>query len=166
MASHFSDDDLKKKSDDVIGGAGVGHSREDVSYYTSARRGSSGRGKKVGIVVAIVLAVLLVIGGTCGFLLYRSAMTVKAQAQELMDQADPLKEALKNGDEEALDEAVGTVQERMASINAEVHGPLWTLAPVEPRIRASRGGGGHPERPEARRRRCGPCGRRARAHRR
>lgn len=132
MASHFSDDDLKKKSDDVIGGAGVGHSREDVSYYTSARRGSSGRGKKVGIVVAIVLAVLLVIGGTCGFLLYRSAMTVKAQAQELMDQADPLKEALKNGDEEALDEAVGTVQERMASINAEVHSPLWNLASVLP----------------------------------
>ena len=132
MASHFSDDDLKKKSDDVIGGAGVGHSREDVSYSTSARRGSSGRGKKVGIVVAIVLAVLLVIGGTCGFLLYRSAMTVKAQAQELMDQADPLKEALKNGDEEALDEAVGTVQERMASINAEVHSPLWNLASVLP----------------------------------
>lgn len=132
MASHFSDDDLKKKSDDVIGGAGVGHSREDVSYYTSARRGSSGCGKKVGIVVAIVLAVLLVIGGTCGFLLYRSAMTVKAQAQELMDQADPLKEALKNGDEEALDEAVGTVQERMASINAEVHSPLWNLASVLP----------------------------------
>lgn len=131
MASHFSDDDLKKKSDDGIGG-GVGHSREDVSYYTSARRGGSGRGKKVGIVVAIVLAVLLVIGGTCGILLYRSAMTVKAQAQELMDQADPLKEALKNGDAEALDEAVGTVQERMASINAEVHSPLWNLASVLP----------------------------------
>ena len=132
MASHFSDDDLKKKSDDGIGGPGVGHSREDVSYYTSARRGGSGRGKKVGIVVAIVLAVLLVVGGTCGFLLYRSAMTVKAQAQELMDQADPLKEALKNGDAEALDEAVGTVQERMASINAEVHSPLWNLASVLP----------------------------------
>lgn len=132
MASHFSGDDLKKKSDDGIGGAGVGHSREDVSYYTSARRGGSGRGKKVGIVVAIVLAVLLVMGGTCGFLLYRSAMTVKAQAQELMDQADPLKEALKNGDAEALDEAVGTVQERMASINAEVHSPLWNLASVLP----------------------------------
>lgn len=132
MASHFSGDDLKKKSDDGIGGPGVGHSREDVSYYTSARRGGSGRGKKVGIVVAIVLAVLLVVGGTCGFLLYRSAMTVKAQAQELMDQADPLKEALKNGDEEALDEAVGTVQERMASINAEVHSPLWNLASVLP----------------------------------
>lgn len=132
MASHFSGDDLKKKSDDRIGGAGAGHSREDVSYYTSARRGGSGRGKKVGIVVAIVLAVLLVVGGTCGILLYRSAMTVKAQAQELMDQADPLKEALKNGDAEALDEAVGTVQERMASINAEVHSPLWNLASMLP----------------------------------
>ena len=136
MAVHFSPEHSKKRSDDSTATSGVGHSREEVEFYTAARKGGKGggpsRGKKVGIVVAIVLAVLLVIGGTCGFLLYRSAMTVKAQAQELMDQADPLKEALKNGDEEALDEAVGTVQERMASINAEVHSPLWNLASVLP----------------------------------
>lgn len=136
MAVHFSPEHSKKRSDDSTATSGVGHSREEVEFYTAARKGGKGggpsRGKKVGIVVAIVLAVLLVIGGTCGFLLYRSAMTVKAQAQELMDQADLLKEALKNGDEEALDEAVGTVQERMASINAEVHSPLWNLASVLP----------------------------------
>lgn len=136
MAVHFSPEHSKKRSDDSTATSGVGHSREEVEFYTAARKGGKGggpsRGKKVGVVVAIVLAVLLVIGGTCGFLLYRSAMTVKAQAQELMDQADPLKEALKNGDEEALDEAVGTVQERMASINAEVHSPLWNLASVLP----------------------------------
>ena len=91
------------------------------------------RGKKVGIyVVGIVLAVLLVVGGTCGVLMYRSAMSVKAQAQEIMDQVDPLKEALKSGDATALDSSVGTVQENMASINAEVHGPLWTLASFLP----------------------------------
>ncbi len=90
------------------------------------------RGKKAGIVVGIVLAVLLVVGGTCGVLMYRSAMSVKAQAQEIMDQVDPLKEALKSGDATALDSSVGTVQENMASINAEVHGPLWTLASFLP----------------------------------
>ena len=90
------------------------------------------RGKKVGLVIGIVLAVLLVVGGTCGVLMYRSAMSVKAQAQEIMDQVDPLKEALKSGDATALDSSVGTVQENMASINAEVHGPLWTLASFLP----------------------------------
>ena len=136
MASHFFDDDLKKGSDAEAGVESVGHSRDDVEFYTSARKGGKGggpsRGKKIGIAVAVVLAVLLVVGGTCGVLLYNSAMSVKSQAQELMDQADPLKEALKNGDAEALDEAVGTVQERMASINAEVHSPLWGLASMLP----------------------------------
>ncbi|MBM6676700.1 DUF4012 domain-containing protein [Olsenella uli] len=136
MAAHFSPEHSKKASDDSVATSDVGHSREDVEFYTAARKGGKGggpsRGKKIGIVVGIVLAVLLVVGGTCGVLLYNSAMSVKSQAQELMDQAGPLKEALKNGDAEALDEAVGTVQERMASINAEVHSPLWGLASMLP----------------------------------
>lgn len=131
MASHFSDDNLKK-TDARDGNGDVGHSREDVEFYASARRGGLSRGKKVAMIVGIVLAVILVVGGTCGALLYNSAMSVKGQAQELMDQAEPLKEALKNGDAEALDASVGTVQERMASINAEVHSPLWGLASLLP----------------------------------
>lgn len=136
MAAHFSSEHSKRATDGNAATGGVGHSRDDVEFYAAARKGGRGggpsRGKKVGIIVGVVLAVLLVVGGTCGVLLYNSAMSVKSQAQELMDQADPLKEALKNGDEEALDEAVGTVQERMASINAEVHSPLWNLASVLP----------------------------------
>lgn len=133
MASHFApqDDKPKKKAAPARGAAG--RSRSDASYYAASRRGGGmSRGKKVGIVVGIVLAVLLVVGGTCGVLMYRSAMSVKAQAQEIMDQVDPLKEALKSGDATALDSSVGTVQENMASINAEVHGPLWTLASFLP----------------------------------
>ena len=89
-------------------------------------------GKKVGIALSIVLAVFLIVGGTSGFLLYRSAMTVKAEASDLMAQVDPMKEALKSGDAEALDASVGAVQEKMAAINAEVHTPLWTLASYVP----------------------------------
>lgn len=133
MASHFApqDDKPKKKAAPARGAAG--RSRSDASYYAASRGGGGmSRGKKVGIVVGIVLAVLLVVGGTCGVLMYRSAMSVKAQAQEIMGQVDPLKEALKSGDATALDSSVGTVQENMASINAEVHGPLWTLASFLP----------------------------------
>lgn len=133
MASHFApqDDKPKKKAAPARGAAG--RSRSDASYYAASRGGGGmSRGKKVGLVIGIVLAVLLVVGGTCGVLMYRSAMSVKAQAQEIMDQVDPLKEALKSGDATALDSSVGTVQENMASINAEVHGPLWTLASFLP----------------------------------
>lgn len=133
MASHFAppDDKPKKKAAPARGAAG--RSRSDASYYAASRGGGGmSRGKKVGLVIGIVLAVLLVVGGTCGVLMYRSAMSVKAQAQEIMGQVDPLKEALKSGDATALDSSVGTVQENMASINAEVHGPLWTLASFLP----------------------------------
>lgn len=135
MASHFApqDDKPKKKAAPARGAAG--RSRSDASYYAASRGGGGmSRGKKVGLVIGIVLAVLLVVGGTCGVLMYRSAMSVKAQAQEIMDQVDPLKEALKSGDATALDSSVGTVQENMASINAEVHGPLWTLASFLPMV--------------------------------
>lgn len=133
MASHFAPQDDKPKKKAAPARAAAGRSRSDASYYAASRGGSGmSRGKKVGIVVGIVLAVLLVVGGTCGVLMYRSAMSVKAQAQEIMDQVDPLKEALKSGDATALDSSVGTVQENMASINAEVHGPLWTLASFLP----------------------------------
>lgn len=133
MASHFAPQDDKPRKKAAPARAAVGRSRSDASYYAASRGGSGmSRGKKAGIVVGIVLAVLLVVGGTCGVLMYRSAMSVKAQAQEIMDQVDPLKEALKSGDATALDSSVGTVQENMASINAEVHGPLWTLASFLP----------------------------------
>ena len=117
MASHFATDPGTRSRGPQRGGR--------------PRRGLS-TGKKVGIVVGIVLAVLLVAGGTSGFLLYRSAMTVKAEASELMAQVDPMKEALKSGDSATLDASVGTVQEKMAAINAEVHTPLWTLASYVP----------------------------------
>ena len=129
MASHFAPQDDKPRKKAGSGPAAAGRSRPDAAYYASARAGSGmSRGKKVGIVVGIVLAVLLVVGGTCGVLLYNSVTSIRAQAQEIMDQVDPLKEALKSGDAAAIDSSVGTVQERMAAINAEVHGPLWTLA--------------------------------------
>ena len=96
MASHFSSGKPKKTGGKKRTGA-VGYSRGDVEFYAAARKGGSGRGKKIGIAAAIVLFLLVVAVGTCGFMLYRSAMTVKAQAAEVMAQVDPMKEALKNG---------------------------------------------------------------------
>ena len=65
-------------------------------------------------------------------MLYRSAMTVKDSASELMSQVDVLKRSIKNGDSDALSQAVDTVVEKTAIINAEVHAPVWDLASVVP----------------------------------
>ena len=124
MASHFASQDNPKNKG--------GRQGAPASRYAEPLQSGLSTGKKVGIVFAVVLAVLLVAGGTSAFLLYRSAMTVRAQASEIMAQVDPMKEALKSGDAETLDSSVGTVQENMAAINAEVHTPLWTLASFLP----------------------------------
>lgn len=153
MASHFAQGNNKRKgaparrgvpqiqrySRDAGHSQATGHSRAEASYYAAARRGGSrgggsGRGKKVGIAVGVLLAVLLVVGGTCGVLLYRSAMSVRDRASATMAQVDVVKEALKTGDSETLDAAVGDIQEQVAAINAEVHTPLWGLATLVPVI--------------------------------
>lgn len=140
MASHFAPNNSSPApAPGPRRSAGTpGHARADRFSYDDAprrgggRRGGSGVGKKIGIVVGVLLAVLLVVGGTCGVLLYRSAMTVKAQASEVMSHLDAVNDALKSGDAEALDATVGDIQERVASINAEVHAPLWNLATIIP----------------------------------
>lgn len=119
MASHFAPDSKGTPSRTRGGDA-----RDSAARRVVARR--------VGIVLGVVLAVLVVAGGTSAFMLYRSATSVRAQASEIMAQVDPMKEALKSGDAAALDDSVGIVQENMAQINAEVQSPLWTLASFVP----------------------------------
>ena len=111
MASHMAPKDA--------GSASSGQAR---------RRGARG----VALVAAIVLAVLVAVGGTCAFLLYRSATVVRAEASELTAVVDPLKEALKSGDEAAINDAVGAVEKSVSVINDEIHGPLWSLASLVP----------------------------------
>lgn len=95
-------------------------------------RGGGDGGKRIGIVVGIVLALILVVCGTTGVMLYRSAMTVKDDALAIMAQASALKESLKNGDDEALSNAVSVVVEKTDSIYGEVNTPLWSVASLIP----------------------------------
>ena len=141
MASHFSSGDKTPKSVPTIQRAATGsspYSRDNAAAYATARRGgrpgSPRRGRVVAIVVCAVVALLLVMGGTVGFMLYRSAMTVKASAATIMDQVDPLKESLKSGDEAALSNAVSTIVSETDTIQREVSAPLWTVASFIPVI--------------------------------
>lgn len=136
MASHFAPQDDHAQSTSRSSSSSSAYSRSDVAAYAAARRGSGPRGRHTGrtvaIVVGVVLAVILVAGGTAGFLLYRSAMSVKAQASEIMGQTSTLTDSLKNGDADALSSSVDTIVEKTASIDAEVHTPLWNLATLVP----------------------------------
>lgn len=132
VASHFAPKDSRGSR----ARGSSSYSRSNVTRYSAARRGHGGGanhpGRVVGIVIGAVLAVVLVAGGTFGVLMYRSAMSVKAEASELMAQASVLKDSLKDGDADALSSSVDTIVEKAAHINAEVHTPLWEVAGVIP----------------------------------
>lgn len=129
MASHFSNDGAPQKN---VGGGS--YSRRDAERYYANRQSGSERhtGRTVAIVIGIIVALVLVAGATTGVMLYNSAMTVKAEASELMAQAASLKDSLKNGDSDGLASSVDTIVEKTALINAEVHTPLWDVAALIP----------------------------------
>lgn len=137
MASHFAQTPGRHSGSTSRGASA--HSRSQASYYydRAPRRGGHGpsrrhRGRTVGIVVGIVLAVLLVAGGTMGVMLYRSAMSVKDDASQIMAQASTLSDSLENGDEAGLSSSVGTIVERTNAIRHEVNTALWNAATLVP----------------------------------
>lgn len=90
------------------------------------------RGCTVGIVVAIVVAVLLVAGGACGFALYRQAKDVKAQAQTALSLASSAMDKVKEGDFASVSSDLREIDATCANINDQTSGPLWTLASLMP----------------------------------
>ena len=106
-------------------------SRED--YMESKRRKypKRKRSKAPVIILVIILLVLLTAGAVVGFYgykLYNSAKQVRSEAKWMMTQVDPLKKAIKTGDEELLDETVMGLMEKAAWIQAETHSDLWEFA--------------------------------------
>lgn len=117
----------------------LSYSRDAAASYAEARKnggrrdsGGSRRGRIVALVIVAVLAVILVAGGTMGFMLYQSAMQVKDDASAVMAQASTLSDGLKGGNAEELSDSVGVVVEKVNAINEEVHTPLWDFATIIP----------------------------------
>ena len=145
MASHFSTDDPQFDETDAgmqplytpVPYCGDDYSKPYGGYVygpDSSRSGKRkpGHGKKVAMVVAIVVAVILVAGGAYGFALYNSVKTVKADAATAMAQVSTLKKSIKDGDGEALKSSVTVVANSTDAIYREVTSPLWNVATFIP----------------------------------
>lgn len=145
MASHFSTDD--PQFDETDAGmqplytpapyCGDDYSKPYGGYVYGPDGSRSGKrkpghGKKVAMVVAIVVAVILVAVGAYGFALYNSVKTVKADAATAMAQASTLKKSIKDGDGEALKSSVTVVANSTDAIYREVTSPLWNVATFIP----------------------------------
>ena len=123
MASHFAAHDSQ-------------YERLSRSNYTphTAHRGHRGNnnGRRhhshVGLVIGLVIVAIVAVCGACGFRLYRSAMTAKGHAEDMVTELSTLKEAVKSGDTDALNNSVNTIVEDSDALNVEVTSPLWKLA--------------------------------------
>lgn len=123
MASHFAAHDSQ-------------YERLSRSNYKpqTAHRGHRGNnnGRRhhshVGLVIGLVIVAIVAVCGACAFQLYRSAMTAKGHAEDMVTELSTLKEAVKSGDTEALNNSVNTIVEDSDALNVEVTSPLWKLA--------------------------------------
>ena len=92
MASHFAAHDSQ-------------YERLSRSNYKpqTAHRGHRGNnnGRRhhshVGLVIGLVIVAIVAVCGACAFQLYRSAMTAKGHAEDMVTELSTLKEAVKSG---------------------------------------------------------------------
>lgn len=101
------------------------------------------RGRRIAAIVGAVVAVLVVVCGISGALVYRDAMDVLDQSKDVMAQASTISDALKNGNGDELNSTVQGMASEVSSMHAKTSGPLWTAASYVPvlgdDIRVARG---------------------------
>ena len=89
-------------------------------------------GRIVGTVVLVVLLVLIVTGGVGGFMLFRSAKSVQADASSAVGLVSGLKDKLTSGDFSELPSDAKQIDSLCTSIKAETDSPLWAVASCVP----------------------------------
>ena len=101
------------------------------------------RGRRIAAIVGAIVAVLVVVCGVCGALVYRDAMDVLDQSKDVMAQATTISDALKNGNGDELNSTVQGMASEVSSMHAKTSGPLWIAASYVPvlgdDIRVARG---------------------------
>lgn len=90
------------------------------------------RGRRIAAIVGAVVAVLVVVCGISGALVYRDAMDVLDQSKDVMAQATTISDALKNGNGDELNSTVQGMASEVSSMHAKTSGPLWTAASYVP----------------------------------
>lgn len=89
-------------------------------------------GRIVAIVILSIVVVLGVAGGIVGMRLMNSAQEVKAEAREVMDELNGLKDAVKSTDAARLQQISSNVSVKAHNIQDEVNTSLWNFATVIP----------------------------------
>lgn len=112
--------------------AGYGYDPQPQEPVRRVKKRRRHRGRTAGIVVGVLLAALLAVGGVCGFTLYNQAKSVKDQAKTAMSLASSAVDSVKEGDFASVSSDLRELDALCDNINDQISGPLWTVASFVP----------------------------------
>lgn len=110
----------------------------DAVSYVKSRKGAGAPGKPVRRgprwwqILLIVLAVLIVVGGTCGFFMYEDLKAIKSEAQNAKQELAVYKDALMNGKSDELSSSAASLAQSTQTMADRLSSPLWTAAEIVP----------------------------------
>lgn len=110
----------------------------DAVSYVKSRKGAGAPGKPVRRgphwwqILLIVLAVLVVVGGACGFFMYEDLKAIKSEAQNAKQELAVYKDALMNGKSDELSSSAASLAQSTQTMADRLSSPLWTAAEIVP----------------------------------
>lgn len=110
----------------------------NAASYVKSRKGAGAPGKPVRRgprwwqILLIVLAVLIVVGGTCGFFMYEDLKAIKSEAQNAKQELAVFKDALMNGKSDELSSSAASLAQSTQTMADRLSSPLWTAAEIVP----------------------------------
>lgn len=110
----------------------------DAVSYVKSHKGAGAPGKPVRRgprwwqILLIVLAVLIVVGGTCGFFMYQDLKAIKSEAQNAKQELAVYKDALMNGKSDELSSSAASLAQSTQTMADRLSSPLWTAAEIVP----------------------------------
>lgn len=102
------------------------------SYYDQQPPRKRGRGKLVAGIIGAILAIIVVVGGACGFFMLRDYQEINAQVPSLMEEAGSLKDAVMAGDGETVRTTATDIATKVTDMHNRLEGIPWKLASFVP----------------------------------
>lgn len=114
------------------GGRGTGHNTHHSSYYNQQPPRKRGRGKLVAGIIGAIFAIIVAVGGVCGFFMLQDYRAITAQVPTLMEEAGTLKDSVMAGDGETVRNTAADIASKVTDMHNRLEGIPWQIASLAP----------------------------------
>lgn len=111
-----------------------GPARVNGSNPQNPQRRRQGHGKLIAGIIGALVAIIVVVGGVCGFFMYRGYKDITAKAPAITEQAHSLVDAVKSADGATLRTTAANIATEVSDIHTRLEGLPWKLASFVPVI--------------------------------